>query len=91
MILFRQTISDRDSVGVKIAFRDETVITDDENEKFGSVNHTIENSKVQANKMRAIMTINIIRYEMFLKEVKPNYIHEDFLGKFFNKDPNFAS
>ena len=39
--------------------------------------------------MRAIMTINIIRYEMFLKEVKPNYIHEDFLGNFLRRTQNF--
>ena len=35
------------------------------------------------------LSINIIRYEMFLREVKPNYIHEDFLNCFMMLPQSF--
>ena len=37
------------------------------------------------------MSIQVLRYEMFLREVKPNYIHEEFLDKFMALPQSFFS
>ena len=49
----------------------------------------IERNTEKTQKMVGELSINIIRYEMFLREVKPNYIHEDFLNCFMMLPQSF--
>jgi hypothetical protein len=52
------------------------------NSKIGAIENNKSNKKTTGDEMVATMKVNVIRYEMFLREVSPKFIHEDFLDCF---------
>ena len=58
------------------------MITNKTNHKLQLLNATIEENKTTNTTMVITLTINVIRYEMFLREVAPNWLHEDFIDCF---------
>jgi len=59
--------------------------------KTETLNEDIQKNTTQTTKMVGEMSVKVIRYEMFLREVKPNYIHEDFLNCFLMLPQSFFS
>lgn len=57
--------------------------------KTQKLNEDLTKITTRTEKMVGEMSINVIRYEMFLREVKPNYIHEDFLNCFLMLPQSF--
>jgi len=62
-----------------------------EQHKLATLNENITRSTTSTTKMVGELSISVIRYEMFLREVKPNYIHEDFLNCFLMLPQSFFS
>ena len=62
-----------------------------DNEKTFTLNEDIQKNTTQTTKLVGEMSVSVIRYEMFLREVKPNYIHEDFLDCFLMLPQSFFS
>ena len=60
-------------------------LTSDKNQtKEAELNEEITKKTKKTEKMVGEMAIKVIRYEMYLREVKPNYIDDEFLNCFMN-------